>query len=263
VFVVGAGVWALNWGQLFLPHRVPDAAGPRLVVLAYNALGYNLNAAETVRVVREAGADVVALQELNPATAAAIERDLAGVYPFRWLEPREGVSGAGLLSKFPMVLGTPLPDIDWVGRPLVAELEVGGSRVTVIRFHAASGPGHLRRRERQAAQLAAFARSHDGPLVLAGDLNATDQHRAYALITSELHDAWRVAGWGWGHTFPGPPTRRQGGSRPVVLGVPAPMWLIRVDYVFYSSDLAALDAHLAPFSATSDHRGVVATLALR
>ncbi len=132
-----------------------------------------------------------------------------------------------------------------------------------MRFHASSGPGFLREREEQARALAALAQARRGPLIIAGDLNATDQNRAYQIIAQELADAWRRAGWGWGHTFPGSPTAALGGSRPTVLGVPVPMWLIRIDYIFYSRELDAISARLAPTSDASDHRGVVATLTLR
>ncbi len=262
-FAAGSAVWALFWGELFVPRAVATANGPRFSVLTFNALGFNEQASETVRVICESGADVVALQELNPRAADAVEHELGAVYPYRWLEPRSGFVGAGILSRYPFRRVEPVPSADWASRPLAVELDIAGRRVTFVRFHAASGASRLRQRDRQARALAAFARRHEGPLVLAGDLNATDQNHAYALLATELRDAWREAGWGFGHTFPGPPTRQEGGSRPVVLGLPVPQWLIRLDYVWHSPELVALDARLAPRSAASDHRGVVATLALR
>ncbi len=263
VFGVGAALWTFFWGPLFWPHHTPHSQGPKLTVLTYNVLGYNHHADETLRVIREANADVVALQELNLETSGAIERGLAKMYPHRWLVPRRGVSGAGLLSRYPFERETDLPTTQWQSPPLVARLDVAGHPLVFVAFHAASGPQHLKRREQQARALAARAQQRGDPIVLAGDLNATDQHRAYAVITKELEDCWRVAGWGFGHTFPGPPTREVGGSRPTILGVPVPEWLVRLDYVFYSPELVALDARLAPLSRASDHRGVIATLAWR
>src|SRR5262249_40044493 len=74
VFVLAAAVWAWFWGALFLPAHEVHAAGPRLVVLAYNMLGFNRDVGDTLRIIRESAADLVALQELNPETAHAIER---------------------------------------------------------------------------------------------------------------------------------------------------------------------------------------------
>jgi endonuclease/exonuclease/phosphatase family metal-dependent hydrolase len=101
-------------------------------------------------------------------------------------------------------------------------------------------------------------------LIVAGDLNATDQNHAYELIANELHDAWRRVGFGFGHTFPGHPTRDEGGSRPSILGLSSPLWLIRIDYIFHSQELEATSARLGlyPGPGGSDHRGVVATLTL-
>jgi len=41
------------------------------------------------------------------------------------------------------------------------------------------------------------------------------------------------------------------------------MWLVRIDHIFYSSDLEALDARLALSTGRSDQRGVIATLAVQ
>lgn len=117
-------------------------------------------------------------------------------------------------------------------------------------------------REKQAQALADFALAHPGPLIFAGDLNATDQNEAHAILVCTMHDAWGDAGWGLGHTFPGEPTPDVGGSRPVVLGIPVPKWLVRIDYIFHSDAFVTLDARLGPGDAGSDHRPVVATLAM-
>lgn len=264
ITVIGVLVWSGFWGDLFLPRYEAAPAKRRLIVLSYNALGFNLDAADTVHVVEDSSADLIALQELNPETATVIDRELHAAYPYRWLEPRVGVTGGGILSKHPFTRARPdtLPGT-WVGTPMVAVVDFQGTPLTFIRFHAVSGPALFRQREQQARALAMLAQSRRGPLIVAGDLNATDQNRAYTIIAEHLRDAWRHAGWGFGHTFPGQPTPRFGGSRPVILGVPVPMWLVRIDYVFHSQELEAVDARLAAYDGASDHRGVIATLALR
>ncbi len=40
------------------------------------------------------------------------------------------------------------------------------------------------------------------PVVVAGDMNSTDRHEVYTLLTSQLIDAHRAAGWDFGHTYP-------------------------------------------------------------
>jgi endonuclease/exonuclease/phosphatase (EEP) superfamily protein YafD len=97
--------------------------------------------------------------------------------------------------------------------------------------------------------------------VAAGDLNATPLSGAHALVTAELTDAWELAGWGLGHTFPG--AASPGSSRPRVLGVYVPQWLVRIDYLFVSRDVTVLSAAIGPWDGVSDHRPVVADITWR
>lgn len=263
VFAVGALIWLVMWGWLFLP-RVPaaQAGGPTLSVMSYNLLGFNFNTEATMSVIRASNADVIALQELNPENAEAIVRELGDVYPYRWLDPQPSVVGGGLISRLPFerLEAGALDRIDWVSIPMAVRLDVSGQPVTLVRFHAFAGPGSVAAREQQARLLAEYAEAHSGPLVFVGDLNATDQNVAYGLIARTMRDAWREAGWGLGNTFPGEPTAEVGGSRPVVAGVPVPLWLVRIDFVFHSDDLRTLEARLGPYDGASDHRPVIATL---
>lgn len=263
VALVGGAVWVGFWGELFVPRAAEGSpAGRRLVVLSYNALGYSSDAADTIRVIAESQADVVALHELNPETAAVIERELQVAYPHRWLEPRPGVTGGGILSKLPFTRESRRFSEGWIGPPMSVVLDVRGTAVGFVRFHAVAGPGHVPEREEQARELANLAQARARPLIVAGDLNATDQNGAYAIVAQHLRDAWRDAGSGFGHTFPGVPTAEVGGSRPVILGLPVPLWLVRIDYVFHSDELRATGARTAWYGGASDHRGVVATLTL-
>jgi vancomycin resistance protein VanJ len=263
VFAASLIIWLLMWGRLFLP-RLPaaQAGGPTFTVMSHNILGYNFNTQATVRVIRESNADVIALQELNPENAEAIERELGDEYPYRWLDPQPSVVGGGLISRLPFerLDAGPLDQIAWVSIPMAVRLDVQGRAVTLVRFHAFAGPGSVHARQWQAQLLAEYARSHSGPLVFVGDLNATDQNVAYDLIARTMRDAWREAGWGLGNTFPGEPTAEVGGSRPLVAGIPVPMWLVRIDFVFHSADLKTLEARLGPYDGASDHRPVIATL---
>ena len=263
--LLAAGLWVYLWGGLFLP-RSPDAPAdaPRLTVMTYNVLGWNRQPEAVIRVIRESGADIVGLVELNPAISTAIERELAAEYPYRVMDPRIGTDGSGLISKLPFrVIEGQLADDAWVSRPLVLELDVGGIRVTYVRFHAIATPLFWRERARQVRKLADFARQHEGPLILAGDLNATPTNDDYQTLTGPLTDAWAQAGRGFGHTFPGASKEdTPGSSTPELLGWPLPKWLVRIDYIFHSSHWRTLVARNPPHDGASDHRPVLAELAL-
>jgi endonuclease/exonuclease/phosphatase (EEP) superfamily protein YafD len=260
--LAGLALFAALYGRQWLPKPVPvRAAGAHVVVMTSNLLGFNDHAEAVVAALRAANADVVALQELNPVNAAAIAHELRGVYPYQVLDPLDGVEGSGVISRFPLRrTGETLPG-PWVGIPHVLALEVEGQAVTFVRFHAWAGVMNSPMREQQARALAAFAAAHAGPLIVAGDLNAAVTNAAYTLLAGRLQDGWPEAGWGFGHTFPG--AASFGSSRPVVGGVAAPMWMVRIDYVFHSDALTAVAARLGPHDGYSDHRPVMVELVLK
>jgi vancomycin resistance protein VanJ len=231
-------------------------------------LGSNQHPEGVVTAIRDSGADVVALQELNPPGAARIQRDLATAYPYQALAPREGDSGMGVVSRYPLQrIDAALPG-DWIGAPQVLSLNLHGAAVTLLHFHVRSSDigstnrmATVRERERQARTLADLAAAHTEPLIALGDFNATDQSVAYAALTSVLADSWREVGWGPGHTFPGADS--PGSSRHRVAGVLVPKWLIRIDYIFHSPQWQAIEAWIGPWDEVSDHRPVVVRLAIK
>jgi endonuclease/exonuclease/phosphatase (EEP) superfamily protein YafD len=101
-------------------------------------------------------------------------------------------------------------------------------------------------------------------LIIAGDFNASDLNDSHGILTEHLYDAWREAGSGLGNTFPG--VSRQDtphSSRPDPFGIDVPKWLIRIDYIFCTYDWQPIDARIGPWDGHSDHRPVIAELALR
>ena len=82
-------------GKYYIPINTftPPAAGKTITVMTYNVLGFNEHPDKVVAAIRASGADVVTLQELNPAVAAAIHQDLHGEYPYQQLDPRETYYG--------------------------------------------------------------------------------------------------------------------------------------------------------------------------
>lgn len=264
-------LWLALYGGLLLPNRSNvEVDGQTLTVMTYNAMGYIKDGMPAVDVMRNSGADIIGIGELNLILAEAIQKDLAEEYPYQVLHPVDGVEGNGVISRYPLSESEDrMPGGDWIGDPLVLSVDFGGTPVTVLQFHAVAlwrEPGtlglewSLRTREEQARIVAKFAGDSEGPIVLLSDLNATDQHEAYRLITSALSDSWREAGRGLGHTFPGANSRFS--SRPVIFGVPAPKWMIRIDYIFHNEQLRTREAWLGAWDGLSDHRPVIARLAL-
>ncbi len=260
-------VFLWQWGGLFLPPLSAAPTSPALRVLTFNALGYAAQPEPQLAMIRGEDADVVLLQELNPALAALLASDLAEQYPYQVLDPQPGVHGMGVLSKYPLSPAGEILPLDWVGEPQVLEMAWQGQQIALVNFHMIpSTLGTLpildeqsRYRQAQAQAIVELARRR-GPLIAAGDANTSPTSQAYRILAGPLHDAWADAGFGLGHTFPG--SDGPGSSRPSLAGIAAPMWLARIDYIFASPQWRVYTASAAPFDGVSDHRGVVAEFVL-
>jgi endonuclease/exonuclease/phosphatase (EEP) superfamily protein YafD len=265
--LLGAMAFAGLWGGLFLPRARGNHDGAALTVMTYNVLGRQSHAQEQIGTILFENADVVLLQELYPSLAHALGQELADEYPYQVLAPGEGVVGMGVISKFPLrPSGLKLP-LQWVGEPQILELDWNGQIVTVVNCHLIPTNSFEmsriaqdnRYREAQARALVKLA-SQRGPVIVGGDANTTPLTDAYKILANHLEDGWARAGFGLGHTFPG--SDIAGSSRPQIAGWNVPMWLARIDYIFFTPEWRALSAHTARFDGVSDHRGVVVRLAL-
>jgi endonuclease/exonuclease/phosphatase (EEP) superfamily protein YafD len=262
--LLGVVVFLSLFGELWLPQwRLSDSDDPTLVVMSYNILGTNQNWPAMRDSILDSQADVVSLQELNREVAQTIEAEFSERYPYQILDFQDS-----LISRYPITLTeATLPD-SWGTPPQVYQLDFDGQLVTLVNAHFYASflnfdvpfmTWVFREREHQAQLLADFASRIDTPLIVTIDFNATDQNQAYRIITGQLIDSWREAGWGFGHTFPGGPSAPSL-RRPVVAGRPIPMWVFRIDYIFHSNDFLATKARLGKWDGVSDHRPVIATL---
>ena len=259
---------AVLYGEMLLPRPQPaSASGATLTVMSFNMLGFNQHPEAVIAALRASGADLIGIQELSPAAAAAIRRDLARDYPYQALDPQPAVFGMGVISRHPLrPIEAALPG-RWVGTPQVLSVDVAGTPITLANIHAislfATAGGGLdqvvREREAQARAVATLAAGRSAPLIVVGDFNATPLSAAYRIITDELADSWHTAGWGLGGTFPS--GALAGGSQLRIAYMPVPAWVVRIDYVFHSPELIALSSRIGPWDGYSDHRPVIATLA--
>ncbi|MGB9641260.1 MAG: endonuclease/exonuclease/phosphatase family protein [Anaerolineales bacterium] len=267
LFVINWLIFIGLWGKAFLPKIFVPTAQPTLKFLTYNVLGYNPGSLGQIETIRQTNADVVTLQELNTELAQLITKELSDQYPYQILDAEVGVNGMGTLSKFPLHRIGTVPDLGWVGQPQWLELEWRGYKITLINFHMAPTNSfafdHVqetnRLRQEEARWLVAQIRPNQ-PVILAGDSNSAPLSDSYHILARSAQDAWLVAGWGLGHTFPG--RSGPGSSRPQVLGLAVPKWLLRIDYIFSTPPLHASSARLALFDGVSDHRGVIAEFVL-
>lgn len=248
-------LFLLTYGHLYLPHWPVRAAGPTFTVMTYNVLYRNSDADGIAAAIEAHAPDFFGLRELEPPVVQALESRFADRYPYRRVEP-----GCGFFSRYPILEyeAFRLDEGHWAQQCL---LDIDGYQVTVLSVHPRSPPlrgfhpfglplgiptGFANQgRDADVRDLLSRLEGMDGPLVLIGDFNLTDQQSLYAVLTRHLRDAHRESGWGMGFTF----------TRFPRLGLPA--W--RIDYVFHSPDLVPLSTTVGDYGG-SDHRPVIARL---
>jgi endonuclease/exonuclease/phosphatase (EEP) superfamily protein YafD len=250
-------LFLIIYGCLYLPRWPVRTTPPEFTVLTHNVLHNNEDVDALVASIEEHEPDFFGLRELAGPMAQVLEPRFAKQYPHHRVEP-----GCGFWSRYPILAYERFQLVEGQGswaQQLV--LDVEGYEVTVLSVHPRSPPAYgfplseLPRRlpealadEGRDADLQALVGrlgEIEGPLVVIGDFNATDQHALYGPLTRHLRDAHRECGWGMGFTYSRWPEVGQA------------LW--RIDYVFHSPELVALDTRTGDY-AGSDHRPVIARL---
>ncbi len=264
-FTQAAGVFTFVgfYGAVFLPQMssVPPGA-PTLSILSYNLKSEAEGLELLAEVIREANADIVAMQEVSEAAAAYLQGEFAGNYPYQAFHPQawEPIPGQGLLSRYPIE-----SDEYWrihLGHQRVS-IALEGSTLTLYNAHPIQPfvENGFARRAEEITVLLERAANDSGPLILAGDFNMSDQSDDYRRVTAFYTDAYREVGWGLGFTFP---DFSYAEAVPEVLpSVSMPVRpAVRLDYIFRNSAFQAQEARVLSSSGGSDHRPVYARLAL-
>jgi endonuclease/exonuclease/phosphatase (EEP) superfamily protein YafD len=192
------------------PWYVRSAAVPGVGVRLMSAnLRYGRADADAVVSLAREHADILAVQELTPEKADQISAAGIGeILPYRVLRTREGPAGVGIWSRYPM---TPGADYDefWLGL-ITARVRITGvpAEATVVTTHmSAPWPEPIRGWREDLARLATvlneIGASASGPVIVAGDLNATpDVLEFRRLLRNGYHDAAKQAGAGLTRTHP-------------------------------------------------------------
>ena len=218
--------------------------------LTLNALVGRASPAAIVSLVRQHAPDVLAVQELTPELAASLdEAGLPDLLPFSCLQPRPGHTGTGLWSRRPVYR---LPPVPATRNPMPrAELDVGWP-VTITVVHP---PAPLRGGQgvwqRDMDRLLAALTGTTGQQLVAGDFNASRDHRAFRrLLAADFVDCADAAQQRPWPGFTWPANRR----------FPP---LMRLDHVLVSRAGATVRESRTLAIPGTDHRGVLAAIELR
>jgi vancomycin resistance protein VanJ len=244
----------LTFAPLFLPQ--PNgvlAAGYSFKVMSFNVHYHNRNIAEVTDLIRQEQPDILLIQELGPTMARLLNDKLADLYPDGPLYlVYEREADQGIFSRFPLTQVELVYDEGSVQKAIAT---TPAGPITVWNVHP-QGPLIWRRHDRQLSGLAGDIAAVNGPLIVGGDFNTTDQSETYRLVSQFLKNAHWEAGWGFGFSFPAPQYQRRFRKIPVLTPI------IRIDHIFYSHHFFVRNARTLGESAGSDHLPVTAQLSL-
>ncbi|CCQ15256.1 Hypothetical membrane protein [Rhodococcus sp. AW25M09] len=225
-----------------------DSDGSTLTVLHANIWLGQADLDALVALVLEHQPDVLTLVELTPEADAVLRHRLSGVFPHGHVSAVAGGEGTGIYSRFP--LADQQRHDGFVTELLSARVEMPG-RPLVFAVHPVPPwprePSEWVRELGLLRQLLAKIPVDDGPVVVAGDFNATQDHRRYRdLQDGRFVDASLATGAGMLRTYP------------------AHTWyppVIAIDHVLVA-DMAVRSVEAVTIPG-SDHRGILARLQFR
>ena len=238
---------------LYLPNRPASSAegGFSVKIMSYNLHGIP-EIDGIVEVIRRENPDVLLIQECSPALCSPLYHGLDDLYPYKDMVIKD--FGQAAYSRYPM-------------KRTSAEVNQGRTQKLIIKapqglaavWNIHPIPPFLIPPQEYDAQMSALVADiarEKGPLIVAGDLNATDQSEAYRKINQYLIDGYWETGWGVGFSYPAPPyTFMDSGLQ---MG---PIW--RIDHIFHSSEFTATDAYIVKDAGGSDHFPIVVVLSLK
>jgi endonuclease/exonuclease/phosphatase (EEP) superfamily protein YafD len=232
------------------PAREPGSAPAivRLRLFTINVLGGAADPAAILRILHSHHVDVLAVQELTPRMVSRLEAaGLERLLPFSHLDPRPGSPGTGLWARWPL---TPLPPVPGLtaAAPRARIDPLGGRAVTLTAVHLmAPTHGHAAIWQRELTLIGQALATVDGAQVVAGDFNASRDHRPFRDLLAagfrDCADAGQSRSWP-GFTWPA------SGRRLAVL---------RLDHVLVSRTATVRMTRAIPVPHT-DHHGVLTAI---
>lgn len=223
--------------------KAADGADRFMRVATFNIQGKSkLHLDKVEAFLAETDADAVVLEEVRWQHQDFLKR-LRARYPFQ-----AGTHGLVILSNHPILeAGRRDRENQPYWQSLIihwARLDVGGTEVTLIGAHLAR-PFYPAQQKRDVEALTAFVRSQTGPVIVAGDFNATPWTRKLQHLVAET-------GLARFNTFS--PTW------PAVWRTLPLLPLLPIDNIFVSPHLAKIGLSIGP-RLESDHLPVIADIA--
>jgi endonuclease/exonuclease/phosphatase (EEP) superfamily protein YafD len=227
------------------------ASGPAdLTVMTANLRLGNGDARTVVRIARDSRVDVLVLEEVTSSEYLALS-PIREELPYMGGWPAPGPAGTLVFSRYPLQDVTPMK----VSKRAWLMRVAAPTPVSLLALHTSQPMTWPDVWRADFALITSAVRRTKGPLVLAGDFNATLDHAPVRrLLGLGLSDAARQANSGWQPTWPG--------ATDAAGALPFGLSLLALDHVLVSRQLSAISTQTYRVEG-SDHRALVARLALR
>ena len=254
---------------LFLPVCLRAADPPKaegrgvFTVATYNILYKNVDLPKLVAVIREAKADLVALQETNGESEKFLRRQLSDVYPhLMFREGGRASDGFGFLSRAALQNAKFLDPLPGCRGAWLAEVKLGGANVQIISVHLATPKTAKLATILGAVQMfqdveeihaKEITRIHDAmnqrlPAIVLGDFNSL----------SMFHPPTFLSQHGFTDSFAAV-TEKPDDHPTCHYSVRGTDFKFRIDYIFHTGQLRTAESRVIPSDA-SDHSLVVSRL---
>ncbi|MCB9849604.1 MAG: endonuclease/exonuclease/phosphatase family protein [Phycisphaerales bacterium] len=237
----------------YRPKSIAPVSGETLRVMTYNLLRPNRDFDGVAAEVAASDPDVICFQEYAAHWEAGLSPKLAERYPYHVYKPRKYDMGLAIYSKRPFVGEVEAHDFDHdpPAPPMRAVIDIDGRHVALYDVHMHQPfAGSMSHRLRQFTGIREQLAQETLPVIIAGDYNATPTSPILsAMAEMNFADAWDIAGWGRGTTWPDVSAARH---------LPG----IRIDHVYLSADLTCTDVSVGKGHG-SDHRPVIADIGFK
>jgi endonuclease/exonuclease/phosphatase (EEP) superfamily protein YafD len=243
--LVGTGFLALV-APLAFPARLPAADGSgTLTVLHANLLHSNPRIDQAIDAIVAVDADIVAVSELTPEFAAAIDASSIGSgHRHRIVRPGNAAVGLGIWSRVPIDAGEPIPGSTMT---IAADVRLAGRTLHVVLAHPLPPLFHGTRWRSELDALRSMPGGRIDATLLVGDMNVSYYHPALRrfLADTDLRDVHVAEDRGFSSSWP--------------TDSPVPPF-VRLDHAFVGGRVTATAIDDVDIPG-ADHRAFVVTVA--
>lgn len=246
-------IFAYLYGTYFLPQRAKRDQEANLTVMTYNVLYSNQDYDGIAHAIRENRPDLVALEEVQPDTMAALQLRLQDLYPYTKLGTPNPYGTTAVLSRYEFVDAYIL-DLNADRPAVVVKVKIAGQEVVFAATHLLafnlqwypwvqipSAVVQLTHDQNRQAEILIETLGKEGDIIILGcDCNSKETSSSYRILNQTLTNAARQVGWEIaGQNVP---NRKQDRD------------LQHIDYIFYKGDrLLPLSVSKVQESGGSDH----------